>query len=55
MAAPPYLSSSVGKVLLMANQKNPKLLINSLPTAYRAAVSYGECSVRWTDPGAGCC
>ena len=53
MAAPPYLSSSVGRVLLMANQKNPKLLINSLPTAYRAAVSYGECSVRWTGPRSG--
>jgi uncharacterized protein (TIGR02265 family) len=53
MAAPPYLSSSVGKVLLMVNRNIPKLLITSLPTAYQAAVSYGECSVRWTGPRSG--
>jgi uncharacterized protein (TIGR02265 family) len=53
MAAPPYLSSAVGRALLLVNQKNPKLLINSLPTAYQAAVSYGECSVLWTGARSG--
>jgi uncharacterized protein (TIGR02265 family) len=53
MAAPPYLSSAVGKSLLMLAQGSPKVLISSLPTAYRAAVSYGECSVLWTGPRSG--
>jgi len=53
MAAPPYLSSAVGRALLMANQKNPRLLISSLPTAYRAAVSYGQCEIVWTGPQSG--
>lgn len=48
MAAPPFLSSALGKALLSVTQGNPRLLLNSLPTAYRAAVSYGECEVRWT-------
>lgn len=53
MAAPPYLSSAVGRALLMVNQKSPRLLISSLPTAYRAATSYGECAVHWTGPRSG--
>ncbi len=53
MAAPPYLSSAVGKALLMMAQGSPKTLISSLPTAYRAAVSYGECEIIWTGARSG--
>ncbi|PTL83899.1 TIGR02265 family protein [Vitiosangium sp. GDMCC 1.1324] len=53
MAAPPFLSSALGKALLMVTQGNPRMLISNLPTAYRTAVSYGECSVQWTGPRSG--
>ncbi|WNG39764.1 DUF2378 family protein [Archangium minus] len=53
MVIPPFLSSAVGKTMLTLNQRNPRLLISSLPTAYRAGVSYGESSIKWTGPRSG--
>lgn len=53
MVVPPFLSSAVGKTMLTLNQRNPRLLISGLPTAYRAAVSYGESEIQWTGPRSG--
>ncbi|QRK09143.1 TIGR02265 family protein [Archangium violaceum] len=53
MVIPPFLSSAVGRTMLTLNQRNPRLLISSLPTAYRAAVSYGESWIQWTGPRSG--
>jgi uncharacterized protein (TIGR02265 family) len=48
-----FLGSVSGKALLMLAQGSPKLLINSLPTAFRIAMSHGNARVEWTGPTQG--
>jgi uncharacterized protein (TIGR02265 family) len=52
-AAPRFLESTTGKMLLSLVGKEPKRLIDSLPTAYRTAWDHGSCSLKWTGPKSG--
>jgi len=52
-AAPRFLESTTGKMLLSLVGKEPKRLIDSLPTAYRTAWDHGGCSLKWTGPKSG--
>ncbi|MET0401026.1 MAG: TIGR02265 family protein [Cystobacter sp.] len=47
-------SFGVGKMMLSLSPPSPWRLQSALPLAYRAAVSFGEHSVRWTGPRSGC-
>jgi uncharacterized protein (TIGR02265 family) len=44
-----FLSTPVGRVLVLTIQKNPKRLMNNMPSAFRAASSM-ECAVAWKGP-----
>jgi uncharacterized protein (TIGR02265 family) len=49
--APRFLESTTGKMLLsLVSNKDPKRLIDSLPTAYRTAWDHGSCSLKWLGP-----
>lgn len=48
-----FLESSAGKMMLTLAQKDPKRMLNSIPSLYRASVSYGTQSVEWTGPKSG--
>jgi uncharacterized protein (TIGR02265 family) len=49
--APRFLESTTGKMLLsLVSNKDPKRLIDSLPTAYRTAWDHGGCSMKWMGP-----
>ncbi|MCP3104099.1 DUF2378 family protein [Myxococcus sp. K15C18031901] len=48
-----FLSSAAGKTLLLLAANNPKRMLGNLHSGYRAAVSYGERSVRWTGDTSG--
>jgi uncharacterized protein (TIGR02265 family) len=52
-AAPRFLESTTGKMLLSLVGKEPKRLIDSLPTAYRTAWDHGSCALKWTGPKSG--
>jgi uncharacterized protein (TIGR02265 family) len=52
--APRFLESTTGKMLLsLVSNKDPKRLIDSLPTAYRTAWDHGSCSLKWVGPKSG--
>jgi uncharacterized protein (TIGR02265 family) len=46
-----FLNSAVGKALLLLSMRNPKQLVDSLPSAYKTGWQHGTGSVRWTGPG----
>ena len=48
-----FLQMGVGKVMRAMMPLSPRQLQSTLPIAYRAAVSFGEHSVRWTGPQSG--
>jgi uncharacterized protein (TIGR02265 family) len=48
-----FLGSVSGKAMLLLAQGNPRLLISSMPTAFRVALSYGDGRVEWTGPTQG--
>jgi uncharacterized protein (TIGR02265 family) len=52
-AAPRFLESTTGKMLLSLVGKEPKRLIDSLPTAYRTAWDHGSCTLKWSGPKSG--
>ncbi|MGZ3459559.1 MAG: TIGR02265 family protein, partial [Archangium sp.] len=52
-AAMDFLQSTAGKMLLTLARKEPKRLVNSLPSAYKASVSYGTQQVEWSGPKSG--
>jgi len=45
-----FLATAVGKTLLLLAGSDPRRLINSLPSGYKTAVSYGQRAVVWTGP-----
>ncbi|PTL83284.1 TIGR02265 family protein [Vitiosangium sp. GDMCC 1.1324] len=52
-AAPRFLESTTGKMLLSLVGKEPKRLIDSMPTAYKTAWDHGSCSLTWNGPKSG--
>ncbi|MGZ3460730.1 MAG: TIGR02265 family protein [Archangium sp.] len=52
-AAPRFLESTTGKMLLSLVGKEPKRLIDSMPTAYKTAWDHGTCSLTWNGPKSG--
>ncbi|WNG40907.1 DUF2378 family protein [Archangium violaceum] len=52
-AAPRFLESTTGKMLLSLVGKDPKRLIDSMPSAYKAAWDHGTCSLTWNGPKSG--
>nr|QKW93778.1 hypothetical protein [Vitiosangium cumulatum] len=51
--APRFLESTTGKMLLSLVGKEPKRLIDSMPTAYKTAWDHGNCTLTWTGPKGG--
>jgi uncharacterized protein (TIGR02265 family) len=51
--APRFLESTTGKMLLSLVGKEPKRLIDSMPSAYKTAWDHGTCSLTWTGPKSG--
>jgi uncharacterized protein (TIGR02265 family) len=47
-AAPDFLESPMGRILLKLAGNEPRRLFGALPSAYRALMRHGECSVGWT-------
>lgn len=45
-----FLSSAVGKTLLMLAGSDPRRMMNSLSAGYKTAVSYGTRTVSWKSP-----
>ncbi|QRK10318.1 DUF2378 family protein [Archangium violaceum] len=52
-AAPRFLESTTGKMLLSLVGKDPKRLIDSMPSAYKAAWEHGGCTLTWNGPRSG--
>jgi uncharacterized protein (TIGR02265 family) len=48
-----FLGSATGKTLRVLTGNRPTAMVNSIPGAYRASVSYGERAVTWTGPTSG--
>jgi len=48
-----FMSSLAGRTMLALTNRDPVKMLNSLPTAFRASVSYGQHSVEWTGPRSG--
>ncbi len=46
-AATDFLAAPVGKAVMLMVSGEPQALINSLPSAYRSALSFGERTVTW--------
>jgi uncharacterized protein (TIGR02265 family) len=51
--APSFLESTTGKMLISLVGKEPKRLMDSMPTAYKTAWDHGSCSLTWTGPQSG--
>ncbi|HEX5749876.1 MAG TPA: DUF2378 family protein [Archangium sp.] len=51
--APRFLESTTGKMLLSLVGKEPKRLIESMPSAYKTAWDHGSCTLTWTGPKSG--
>ncbi|MFL5353626.1 TIGR02265 family protein [Archangium sp.] len=51
--APRFLESTTGKMLLSLVGKEPKRLVDSMPTAYKTAWDHGTCSLVWSGPKSG--
>jgi uncharacterized protein (TIGR02265 family) len=52
-AAPRFLDSTAGKMLMSLVGKDPKRLIDGLPSAYKTAWEHGSCALEWTGPQSG--
>ena len=52
-AAPRFLESTTGRMLLSLVGKEPRRLIESLPTAYKTAWDHGGCALKWLGPKSG--
>ncbi|WP_375771398.1 DUF2378 family protein [Archangium gephyra] len=52
-ASTDFLASVAGRAMLLMSQGRPQSLINSLPAAFRVAMSYGSSQVEWLGPRAG--
>jgi uncharacterized protein (TIGR02265 family) len=48
--SPSFLESAAGRALLLLSGGSPRLLLNSMPMAYRTAMEHGECQVEWDGP-----
>ena len=48
--APSFLESTTGKMLMSLVGKEPKRLMDSMPTAYKTSWDHGTCSLAWTGP-----
>lgn len=51
--APRFLESTTGKMLLSLVGKEPRRLIESMPSAYKTAWDHGTCSLTWTGARSG--
>ncbi|HEY0094590.1 MAG TPA: TIGR02265 family protein [Archangium sp.] len=51
--APRFLESTTGKMLLSLVGKEPRRLIDSMPSAYKTAWDHGNCSLTWTGSKSG--
>jgi uncharacterized protein (TIGR02265 family) len=47
-AAPHFLESTTGRMLLSLVGREPRRFIDSMPTAYKMAWEHGTCSLTWT-------
>ncbi len=47
------LASAAGRALVLVSRGQPRQLVGNLPSAYRAAVNYGERTVTWEGPSRG--
>ena len=52
-AAPRFLDSASGKMLLSLVGKEPRRLLESMPTAYKTAWDHGQCRLTWRGPQRG--
>jgi uncharacterized protein (TIGR02265 family) len=52
-AAPRFLESTTGRMLMSLVGKDPTRLIDSMPTAYKTAWDHGTCALKWLGPRAG--
>ncbi|MET0404854.1 MAG: DUF2378 family protein [Cystobacter sp.] len=52
-AAPRFLESTTGRMLMSLVGKDPTRLIDSMPTAYKTAWDHGGCALKWLGPRAG--
>jgi uncharacterized protein (TIGR02265 family) len=48
-----FADSPVGKIGQAVAKKNPRLLLNSIPDAYRVSAHFGKRTVEWTGPTSG--
>jgi uncharacterized protein (TIGR02265 family) len=48
-----FLGSVSGKAMLLLAQGSPRLLLTSMPTAYRVAMSFGHAWLDWSGPTRG--
>lgn len=51
--APRFLESASGKMLMSLVGKEPRRLLESMPTAYKTAWDHGQCRLTWTGPQSG--
>ncbi|MCY1077651.1 TIGR02265 family protein [Archangium lansingense] len=48
-ASSSFLGSVAGRMMLVVARHNPKLLLGSLPSAFRVATNYGHLHVEWPE------
>jgi len=48
-----FMASLAGRTMLTLTGRDPVKMVSSLPTAFRASVSYGKHTVEWTGPRSG--
>jgi uncharacterized protein (TIGR02265 family) len=48
-----FMASLAGRTMLALTGRDPVKRVSSLPTAFRASVSYGKHTVEWTGPRSG--
>ncbi|WP_434384535.1 TIGR02265 family protein [Melittangium boletus] len=51
--APRFLESTTGKMLMSLVGRDPRRLLESLPTAYKTAWDHGGCALKWLGPKSG--
>lgn len=52
-AAPRFLESTTGRMLMSLVGKDPTRLIDSMPTAYKTAWDHGTCALQWMSARSG--
>ena len=48
-----FLESAAGRMMVKLTERNPKRLVDTLPSAYRVSLSYGKQLIQWTGPRSG--